>query len=113
MRPPLASTGTVTVQCLLVLGPSTATVQLSAGASGNFVIRTLTSGTNTLNYNLYLNAAHTQVWGDGSGGSLISTLTLPAGFLSTVTATVYGAVNALQDPAPGSYGDTITVTVNY
>jgi len=110
---PLASTGTITVQCFVFFAPATVTVDLSAGASGSFVTRTLTSGTDTLNYNLYLNAAHTQVWGDGSGGSLISTLTLNPGFPSTATATVYGAVNALQDPAPGSYADTITVTVNY
>ena len=29
------------------------------------------------------------------------------------TATVYGQIPAGQDPAPGSYIDTITVTVNY
>jgi len=110
---PLASTGTITVQCFVFFAQATVTVDLSAGASGGFGTRTLTSGTDTLNYNLYLNAAHTQVWGDGSGGSLISTLTLNPGFPSTATATIYGAVNALQDPAPGSYGDTITVTVNY
>ncbi|HYB66293.1 MAG TPA: spore coat U domain-containing protein [Steroidobacteraceae bacterium] len=110
---PLASTGTITVQCLVFFAQATVTVDLSSGASGNFVTRSLTSGTNTLSYNLYLNAAHTQVWGDGSGGSLIDTLTLNPGFPSTVTATIYGAVNSLQDPAPGSYSDTITVTVNY
>ena len=110
---PLASTGTITVQCFVFFAAATVTVDLSSGASGNFVSRTLTSGTNTLSYNLYLNAAHTQVWGDGSGGSLIDTLTLNPGFPTTVTATIYGAVNSLQDPAPGSYADTITVTVNY
>ncbi|HXY97172.1 MAG TPA: spore coat U domain-containing protein [Steroidobacteraceae bacterium] len=110
---PLASTGSVTVQCFVFGGTATVTVDLSAGASGNYTTRTLTSGTYTLNYNLYLDAAHTQVWGNGSGGSLIDTLTLNPGFPTTVTATIYGAVNALQDPAPGSYADTITVTVNY
>ena len=110
---PLASTGSVTVQCFIVFGTASATIDLSTGASGSFMARTLTNGTNTLQYNLYLNAAHTQVWGDGSGGSLINMLTLTAGFNSTATATVYGAVYALQDPVPGGYADTITVTVNY
>jgi spore coat protein U-like protein len=31
----------------------------------------------------------------------------------TANLTVYGQVNSGQDPAPGTYNDTITVTVNY
>jgi spore coat protein U-like protein len=108
---PLLSTGTVTVQCYTFL-PSSVTVTLSTGASGNYTSRSLTSGSNTLRYNLFVNAALTQIWGNGGGGSQSQSLTVN-GFPGTATATIYGAVTALQDPAPGSYTDTITVTVNY
>jgi spore coat protein U-like protein len=108
------STGTITITCLSVVGPSPATITLSAGASGTFAARTMTSAGNTLSYNLYLDAAHTQIWGTGSGVSLADTLSLNQGALgSTTTATVYGLVPS-QDPAPGAnYTDNITVTVSY
>jgi spore coat protein U-like protein len=106
------STGTISITCTSVVGVSPATITLSAG-SGTFTQRTMTSGANTLGYNLYLDAAHTEIWGDGSGGSMADMLNLNQGALgSTTTATVYGLVPS-QDPAPGSYTDTITVSVSY
>jgi spore coat protein U-like protein len=108
------STGTISITCLSVVGPSPATITLSTGASGTFAARTMASGGHTLTYNLYLDAAHSQIWGDGSGVSLKDTLNLNQGVLgSTTTATVYGLVPS-QDPAPAaSYTDTIIVTVSY
>jgi spore coat protein U-like protein len=108
------STGTITITCLSVVGPSPATITLSTGASNTFAARTMSSGGNTLSYNLYLDAAHTQIWGDGTGGSMADTLNLNQGLVGpTTTATVFGLVPA-QDPAPGAaYTDTITVTVSY
>ena len=70
------------------------------------------SGANTLTYNLYLNAAETQIWGDGTGGSVIDNATITA-LLGTVTVTAYGLMPAAQDVSPGAYADTITVTVSY
>ncbi|HTD13115.1 MAG TPA: spore coat U domain-containing protein [Steroidobacteraceae bacterium] len=108
-----ASTGTITITCLSVVGPSPATITLSPGASSTFTARTMSSGGNTLSYNLYLDAAHTQVWGDGTGVSMADNLNLTQGLVApTTTATVFGLVPS-QDPAPGAYTDTITVTVSY
>jgi spore coat protein U-like protein len=96
-----------------VVGSSTATAALSSGMSGTFTARTMSNGTGgTLRYNLYTIAADSVVWGDGTGGSQTQTLTINGLGSVTVNATVYGLV-PLQDPAPGSYSDTITVTVNY
>jgi spore coat protein U-like protein len=107
------STGTISVACTLVVGSSTATAALSSGMSGTFTARTMSNGTGgTLRYNLYTTAADSVVWGDGTGGSQTQTLTINGLGSVTVNATVYGLV-PLQDPAPGSYSDTITVTVNY
>jgi spore coat protein U-like protein len=109
---PLASTGTISIACTGVTGRTGITIDLSTGASGNYATRTLKAGAFTLNYNLYLDAANTQIWGDGSGGSLQGTATIRRR-RPNATLTAYGAVAAAQDPAAGSYTDTITVTVNY
>jgi len=112
---PLDANGSVTVNCgsALVFGPSTVTIALNAGASGStFAARRMTSGVNLLAYNLYTNGGYSAVWGDGSAGTSTVTGTLNFGN-QIFTATVYGQIPAAQDPAPGSYIDTITVTVNY
>ena len=108
------STGTISVACTGVSGSNSATAALSSGMSGTFTARTMSNGTGgTLSYNLYTTAADSVVWGDGTGGSQTQTLAIngPPGNV-TVNATVYGLVPS-QDPRPGSYLDTITVTVNY
>ena len=100
---------------------NTITIDLTTGASNSYTTRTLTSGAFTLNYNLYLDAAYTEVWGDGTGGSVVDTVTLTrngngngnGNKQANATATIYGSVAALQDATPGTYTDTITVTVNY
>jgi len=116
----LTSTGTVTTVCVVTSHSNTITIGLSPGYSGNFGTRemtTLVGGTTyTLNYNLYLNVAGTQIWGDGSGPSMLDTVTLTRhGNQNTITtnSTVYGQIPALQDPVPGAYTDTITVTVTF
>jgi spore coat protein U-like protein len=79
-------------------------------------MRTLRSGANTLNYNLYFDAAFTQIRGDGTGGSQQggATLTVSSGTrTASTTSVIYGQIPALQDPAAGSYADTIVVTLTY
>ena len=74
------------------------------------------SGTNKLNYNLFYDAAYTQIRGDGTGGSTTGgasfTLTKADPTQST-TSTIYGRIPSGQDVAAGSYTDTIIVTVTY
>lgn len=108
---PLTSTGTVTVDCgaAIIAGNTTVTVNLSTGQSGTYTVRSLGTG---FNYNLYQDTAHTQIWGDGTGGSTQYSGRINNGH-SSFSATVYGEIPALQNPGPGSYTDTITVTVNY
>jgi spore coat protein U-like protein len=116
----LISTGTVTTVCVVTSHSNTITISLSPGHSGNFTARqmtTLVGGTTyTLGYNLYQDAADSIIWGDGTGGSQIETVTLKRhGNNDTITTglTVYGAVPPGQDPMPGVYTDGITVTVNF
>jgi spore coat protein U-like protein len=124
---PLASTsddsvGTVTVTCGYVAPGGTITVpftlQLSAGGSGNFAQRQLASGTKTLGYNLYRDAARSQIAGSGTGGTYTITGSLTVGSGSgnrtrSQSYSIYGRVPALQDAAAGTYGDTIVATLTF
>lgn len=114
-----AANGSVTATCSYVSGGTT-TVNIvssySAGSSGSYAARTLRSGASALSYNLYYDAAYTQVRGDGTGGSLTggATLTVSASSrTATTTSVIYGLMPAGQNAVPGSYLDTITVTVTY
>jgi spore coat protein U-like protein len=116
----LIGTGTMTAICTVNSHRNTITVDLTAGASGSFTARTMTTtvgaSTYRLNYNLYLDAADTVIWGDGTGGSQVDAVTLTRhGNNNTITTnlTVYGAVAPAQDPAPGIYTDGLTVSVNF
>lgn len=111
---------TVTCQVTNTLGIIGAQVQvnyevgLSGGASGNPAARSMTSA---LGYGLYLDAARTIPWGDGSNGSEVIRgsyvlLTTPPQTLST-TYTVYGRLPARQAAMVGAYTDAIAVTLTY
>ena len=114
-----ATTGALKITCTGSGSGSktiTAALSLSTGSSGNYTSRTMKSGVNSLNYNIYWSTAYNQVMGDGSGGSFAGTtnaFTVTAGGTSTATGTMYGLIPSLQDVAPGTYSDTILVTVDY
>jgi spore coat protein U-like protein len=65
------------------------------------------SGGNRLDYNLYLDAARTIVWGDGTNGTATYTATPIDG--QVVSIPVYGRIPPRQNVAAGSYGATIRV----
>jgi spore coat protein U-like protein len=110
----LAASSNITVNCT----KSTAyTIALNPGSTtgDSFAQRLMASGANTLRYNLYTTAAFATVWGDGTGATATQAGT-GAGMGTASTYKVYGqlpdsAVN--QAAVPGSYTDTITVTVTY
>lgn len=92
------------------------TLLLSTGG-GTFTQRLLSSGSNSLEYNLFTSSALTTVWGDGSGNTETDGGTgagLASG--SAITHTVFGELPNTtnnQDAPTGDYSDTITVTVEY
>lgn len=117
---PTDSVGNITVRCNHLGGGATRatyTVGLSAGSSGNFARRTMRAGKSTLEYNLFSSAARTQVWGNGSGGSTLvggSLLVNPGKFaINEIVHPIYGRIPPLQAPEPGSYSDTILVTLSF
>ncbi len=105
------STGNITVNCIDVVAYS---VALSTG-NGSYNMRNLVLGTNTLDYNLYRDAAYQQVWGDGSGGGnfLVSGANPVNG--QDYVHTVYGRINLSthRGAQVGTYADSISIIVNY
>ena len=110
----LSNNSTISVKCTK---NTPYTVALNAGTTtgGAFTQRLMASGANTLQYNLYTSATFTTVFGDGTGSTQTSAGT-GAGIATANTLTVFGQLpdSATNQAAiPGSYSDTITVTVSY
>jgi spore coat protein U-like protein len=109
----LDSTGNVTYRCTDVTEFDTITIDISQGGALSYAPRRMAAGTASLSYNLFLDAARTQVWGDGGGGETARYGPTTPPEATNVSVTVYGRVPARQDVAVGSYSDTVTVTLNY
>jgi spore coat protein U-like protein len=100
----LDGAGSVSVTCTV---SSSFQVALSKG-HGSFAARQLQSGANVLYYNLYTDALRSLIWGDGTVGT-----TLVSGSGTAATYTVYGRIPGGQNLPAGSYGDSITVTLDF
>jgi spore coat protein U-like protein len=84
-------------------------IELSRGNSGSFK-RSMRVDDWVMQYNLYLDAARTRVWGDGSSGTGVHTSTPTSNGAQRVT--IYGRVPARQNPmGAGQYRDDIVMTM--
>ena len=102
------STGTLSIQCNSTLPY---TVSLNGGLSGaaDPTQRKMTfSGANTI-YGLYRDSARSLPWGATVGTNTAS----GTGNGASQNLTVYGRIAAQTTPKPGTYTDTIVVTVAY
>ncbi len=107
---PVTNTGTITANCT---NTATYTIALDKGTSTSGSIadrRMQAAGGSQVHYELYTTSGYATIWGDGTGGSSTAGGT---GAGSSQSYTVYGRIPAQTSPAPGSYSDTITVTVTY
>jgi len=109
---PTDATGSLTYNCKGVGPTAVITIDLSRGTAPTYTPRQLRKGTEGLNYNLYLDAATTTIWGDGTGGTSHYGPIHPSTNVN-VTLTIYGRIPAGQNVSAGSYADTITATVNF
>ncbi len=99
------STGNINVSCD---SSASYTISLSTGG-GSFLNRVLSFGSYLLNYNLYIDAARTIIWGDGSSGtSTVSSMTT-----TTSNHIVYGRIPARQNAFVGNYSDNVNVTISF
>jgi len=88
-------------------------VGLSAGSATGATVTTramtISGGGQTLSYQLLSTSFTGTNWGNTAATNWVG----GTGNGSAQTLTVYGVVPASQFPTPGSYSDSITVTVNY
>jgi len=105
----LNATGSITAQCT---NGDAYRIALNGGASGNVAARQMarSGGGGTVNYQLYVDSAHTSAWGDGTSGTAMAPGT---GTGNQQVLNVYGVVPAQTSPVPGSYSDTITATISF
>jgi spore coat protein U-like protein len=87
------------------------TVALDGGLSGatNPAQRKMSQAAQTVTYGLYQDASRTVPWGDSVG---VNTAAGTGSGLAQ-TFTVYGRVPAQNTPAPGTYSDTVVMTISY
>jgi spore coat protein U-like protein len=102
------NTSTVTVTCT---NSTTYTVGLGVGLATGATVTTrqMQNGAVLLNYGLYSNGTWTTNWGN----TLATNWVTGTGNGAAQNITVYGQIPAGQYVTPGSYADTISVTVTY
>jgi spore coat protein U-like protein len=106
----VSATGTLTLTCTT---GSVAVIALDTGANGSHATgttRAMSDGNSDyLSYELYQNSGHTVLWGTNANAATenAATSTTPVDY------TVYALVPASQDVPPGSYSDSVTVTVTF
>jgi len=88
------------------------TVRISGVVDPGMFGRRMHAGTNQLDYNLFKDAAHTDVWGDGTFGKtpLVNNFN---GNRAVVVGNhwVYGRIPPLLDPGSGMDSDVVDVTI--
>jgi len=103
-----------TVTGLGILVSLSYSIGLSAGAGGTIADRRLAGPSGgSLPYNLYTTNARTVVWGAAGASDSYDALASLGGTSVSRNYTVYGRIPVGQYVPPGSYSNTITVTVTY
>ncbi|WP_445679181.1 Csu type fimbrial protein [Radicibacter daui] len=107
---PNTASSNISVTCT---NGTTYAVALNGGVNGSLATRQMrntdSGSTAKLSYQLYTTSAYSTVWGDGSTGVTQA----GTGSGTAQNLTVYGSMPVNQAATPGSYLDTITVTVAY
>ncbi len=87
------------------------TIALDGGLSGatNPTQRKMSQSAEQIIYGLYQNATRTLPWGNSAGVNMAA----GTGSGLAQTYTVYGRVPAQTTPSPGTYSDTVVVTLSY
>jgi spore coat protein U domain-containing protein, fimbrial subunit CupE1/2/3/6 len=101
-------TSTLQVQCTNTT-PYNIGLDAGTGSGATVTTRKMTNGGATINYSLYTNSGRTTVWGNTVGTDTVAA----TGNGASQSYTIFGRVPPQTTPAPGTYTDTITVTVTY
>lgn len=115
----LDTTSAINVACTRTVFPNERvnyTLTASVGNGTSYANRSMAQAAERLNYNLYRNAARSQIWGNGTGGSrtITGTHNLSNAFPNrNRNHIVYGRIPALQNVAAGNYLDTLAITLTF
>ena len=109
---PLYTTSNIVVTCVSGVDYK---IHIDGGtglyASMNYRLMThRTGGPDTVNYQIYTDPAHTQIWGNGNAGTSERS---GVGNGNPTSFTVYGKVDGQSTPQAGGYIDTLIVLVVY
>ena len=92
-------------------------VGMDTGANASASQRRMKSGANFINYNLYVDAARTNAWTTSASATTCTAANscyLGTGDGIAQSISIYGRVPTVPlAPAPGSYTDTVTMTITY
>jgi spore coat protein U-like protein len=108
---PLDSAGTVSFRCTSVATADMLSIELGRGTSNSYLPRAMMNRSTRLEYNLFLDAARTIVWGDGTSGT--STYTAHPAEGQAVSVPIYARIPPRQNAEPGTYGDFVVLTILY
>jgi spore coat protein U-like protein len=108
LRTALDASSSITVTCT---NAAPYTVALGGGLSGatNPALRKMSQASATITYGLYQDSGRAVPWGDSVG---VNTMAGTGSGLAQ-TFTVYGRVPAQNTPSPGTYSDTVVLTISY
>jgi spore coat protein U-like protein len=111
-----AVNGSTTVSVTCTNG-SPYSIAMDNGANVSGTQRRMKNGANFLNYNLYLDALHTNAWTTATNSTTCTTANscyLGTGSGAAQSVSIFGAVPAVGSaPATGVYLDTVTMTITY
>lgn len=111
---PNDASGTVTINCTGVVALfGTVEVAASPGSSGVAAQRTMRSGGNALNYNLYVDPARSIIFGNGTGGTQRITRPLNGLLVFGQSVFFYGRIPPRQWARAGTHTDSIVITITY
>lgn len=102
------ATNTLSVTCTATVPYS---ISLNGGLSGatDPTQRRMSKGSETVTYGLYQDPARSLPWGETIGSNTLAGV--GTGLVQGYT--IYGRVPAQPTPSPGTYSDTVVVTVTY
>jgi spore coat protein U-like protein len=109
-RAAVDGTGTITVTCTGDGSNNSLSINLTGGNNGSCGPRQARSGLRTLAYDIFQNAGRTTYFCDG-GARMDVNFDFSASATQTRTFTMFGRVSSGQNPAFGTYTDSITVSV--
>ena len=88
---------------------------MATSGYGTFASRQAHSGSMLLAYNLFIDVGRTQIWGDGTGGTVViqDSLTISSTPV-TKSYVIYGRIPGQQSSTTAAtYSDDLTVTMRY